>query len=107
MLTRYGTPFDAYPFIFLNLILSMVAALQAPLIMMSQNRQAQRDRIAASLDYEVNLKSEIEIMALHEKLDRLRIDRLEELLKAQQSQLQRLLDRAAPRPAAQPDSVPP
>ncbi|MDB5370433.1 MAG: hypothetical protein JWP20_1991 [Roseomonas sp.] len=107
MLTRYGTPFDAYPFIFLNLILSMVAALQAPLIMMSQNRQAQRDRVAASLDYEVNLKSEIEIMALHEKLDRLRIDRLEELLKAQQSQLQRLLDRAAPRPAAQPDSVPP
>ena len=64
--------FDPYPFIFLNLVLSMVAALQAPVIMMSQNRQAERDRIAAAHDYEVNLKAEIEIMALHEKLDELR-----------------------------------
>lgn len=64
--------FDPYPFIFLNLLLSMLAALQAPLIMMSQNRQAQRDRIDAGHDYEVNLKAEIEIMALHEKLDELR-----------------------------------
>lgn len=80
ILTRYGTPFDAYPFIFLNLLLSMIAALQAPLIMMSQNRQAERDRMAASLDYEVNLKAEIEIMALHEKLDALRFDQLERKL---------------------------
>jgi uncharacterized membrane protein len=65
-------PFDPYPFIFLNLILSMIAALQAPVIMMSQNRQAQRDRLDALHDYEVNLKAEIEIMALHEKLDELR-----------------------------------
>jgi uncharacterized membrane protein len=64
--------FDPYPFIFLNLVLSMIAALQAPIIMMSQNRQAARDRIDAAHDYEVNLKAEIEIMALHEKLDELR-----------------------------------
>ncbi|MFD9901199.1 DUF1003 domain-containing protein [Mesorhizobium sp. UC22_110] len=64
--------FDPYPYIFLNLVLSMLAAIQAPVIMMSQNRQAERDRIAAAHDYEVNLKAEIEIMALHEKLDELR-----------------------------------
>ncbi len=65
-------PFDPYPSIFLNLLLSMLAAIQAPIIMMSQNRQAQRDRLDASHDDEVNLKAEIEIMALHEKLDALR-----------------------------------
>lgn len=64
--------FDPYPYIFLNLVLSMLAAIQAPVIMMSQNRQAERDRIDAAHDYEVNLKAEIEIMALHEKLDELR-----------------------------------
>lgn len=64
--------FDPYPYIFLNLVLSMLAAIQAPVIMMSQNRQAERDRAAAAHDYEVNLKAEIEIMALHEKLDELR-----------------------------------
>ena len=64
--------FDPYPFVFLNLVLSMLAALQAPIIMMSQNRQAERDRIDAAHDYQVNLKAEIEIMALHEKLDALR-----------------------------------
>ena len=61
--------FDPYPFIFLNLVLSMLAALQAPIIMMSQNRQAARDRFEASKDYEVNLKAEIELMALHHKID--------------------------------------
>lgn len=64
--------FDPYPFIFLNLVLSMLAALQAPVIMMSQNRSSERDRRAAEHDYEVNLKAEIEIMALHEKMDALR-----------------------------------
>lgn len=64
--------FDPYPFIFLNLMLSMLAALQAPIIMMSQNRQAEHDRLDAAHDYQVNLKAEIEIMALHEKLDALR-----------------------------------
>jgi uncharacterized membrane protein len=70
LLTRDA--FDPYPFIFLNLVLSMIAALQAPVIMMSQNRQAERDRLAAEHDYAVNLKAEIEIMALHEKFDEMR-----------------------------------
>ncbi|MFN3463208.1 MAG: DUF1003 domain-containing protein [Terricaulis sp.] len=63
--------FDPYPFIFLNLLLSMLAAIQAPIIMMSQNRQAVKDRIEARHDFEVNLKAELEILSLHEKLDRL------------------------------------
>lgn len=75
-----GGAFDPYPYIFLNLILSMVAALQAPVILMSQNRQAARDRVAAGLDYEINLKAEIEIMALHDKLDRIRLEHLEGIL---------------------------
>ena len=61
--------FDPYPFIFLNLILSMLAAIQAPIIMMSQNRQSERDRFFAAKDYEVNLKAEIEVMGLHHKID--------------------------------------
>ncbi|OLP56742.1 hypothetical protein BJF92_11725 [Rhizobium rhizosphaerae] len=61
--------FDPYPFIFLNLVLSMVAAIQAPIIMMSQNRQASRDRLDAAKDYEVNLRSEIELISLHNKVD--------------------------------------
>lgn len=63
--------FDPYPFIFLNLLLSMLAAVQAPIIMMSQNRQAAKDRIEAKHDFEINLKAELEILALHEKLDTL------------------------------------
>lgn len=63
--------FDPYPFVFLNLLLSMLAALQAPVIMMSQNRQASKDRLAAALDYEVNLKAETAIAELHDKIDRL------------------------------------
>lgn len=62
-------PFDPYPFIFLNLILSMIAAIQAPIIMMSQNRQAERDRFEAAKDYEVNLKAELEVLSLHQKID--------------------------------------
>lgn len=72
--------FDPYPFIFLNLVLSMLAAVQAPIIMMSQNRQSQHDRIDAAHDYEVNLKAEIEIMALHDKLDQLRNEQLQTIL---------------------------
>jgi uncharacterized membrane protein len=64
-------PFDPYPFIFLNLLLSMLAALQAPVIMMSQNRQATKDRLKADLDYEVNMKAELEVAQLHRKIDRL------------------------------------
>jgi uncharacterized membrane protein len=64
--------FDPYPFIFLNLMLSMIAALQAPVIMMSQNRQGAIDRAAAEHDYIVNMRAELEIMLLHDKLDALR-----------------------------------
>lgn len=60
---------DPYPFIFLNLLLSMLAAIQAPIIMMSQNRQTERDRYMAAKDYEINLKAEIEVLALHHKID--------------------------------------
>ena len=80
-------PFDPYPFIFLNLLLSMLAALQAPVIMMSQNRHAERDREAAEHDYQVNLKAELEIMALHDKLDQLRVEQLEKILVAQGQQI--------------------
>jgi uncharacterized membrane protein len=73
--------FDPYPYILLNLFLSMLASIQAPIIMMSQNRQAAKDRLDAAHDYEVNLKAEIEIMALHEKLDEMRSKDLVELLK--------------------------
>jgi len=64
-------PFDPYPFILLNLFLSMLAAVQAPVIMMSQNRQDAKDRVRSELDYQVNLKAEVEIMELHDKLERL------------------------------------
>lgn len=70
-------PADPYPFVFLNLILSMLAAVQAPVIMMSQNRQAAKDRVAAAHDYEVNLKAELEIMSLHEKVDDIRMNQLQ------------------------------
>ena len=72
VLAHWGRAFDPYPYIFLNLMLSTLAAVQAPIIMMSQNRQSAKDRLAASHDYEVNLRAELEIMRLHEKLDSLR-----------------------------------
>jgi uncharacterized membrane protein len=90
VLARVGRPFDAYPYIFLNLILSMLAALQAPVIMMSQNRHAAKDRVAAAHDYEVNLKSELEILALHQKVDALREKQWAELLAMQQEQIRLL-----------------
>lgn len=64
-------PFDPYPYILLNLFLSMLAALQAPVIMMSQNRQASKDRLKSDMDYEVNLKAELEVAQLHSKVDRI------------------------------------
>ena len=97
MLSRYGMTFDVYPFILLNLMLSMIAALQAPVILMSQNRQARRDRIAAGLDYEINLKAELEIMALHDKLDALRIERLEDMVEMQGKDLRRLVTHLEPK----------
>src|SRR5262245_26200269 len=80
-------PFDPYPYILLNLALSCLAALQAPIIMMSQNRQSDRDRLAAQNDYEVNTKAELEIVGLHAKLDELRDVKWLELLNTQQQQI--------------------
>jgi uncharacterized membrane protein len=92
LLAARGEQFDPYPYILLNLFLSMLAALQAPVIMMSQNRQAAKDRMDAAHDYEVNLKAELEVLGLHQKLDMLREQQWAELLAMQQEQL-RLLTR--------------
>ncbi|MGH2665973.1 DUF1003 domain-containing protein [Flavobacterium sp.] len=82
--------FDPYPFILLNLILSCIAALQAPVIMMSQNRQEEKDRERAKNDYMINLKSELEIRMLHEKIDHLIIQQEEALIQMQKEQIERL-----------------
>ena len=87
ILLKYSASFDPYPYILLNLFLSMLAAIQAPIILMSQNRQAYKDRLSAEHDYEVNLKSELEIMTLHEKIDLLRDKQWSELISIQQQQL--------------------
>jgi len=79
ILTRFDAAFDPYPFIFLNLMLSTLAAVQAPIIMMSQNRASNKDRIAAAHDYEVNLRAEIDIIRLHEKIDQLMLDKIAKL----------------------------
>ncbi|NJO53702.1 MAG: DUF1003 domain-containing protein [Bacteroidales bacterium] len=84
-------PFDPYPFILLNLVLSTLAAVQAPVIMMSQNRQAAKDRIQALHDYEVNLKAEVEIVALHDKLDRLRTEDLTAVVARIEAKIETLL----------------
>lgn len=81
------TAFDPYPYVFLNLVLSMLAAIQAPVILMSQNRQSEKDRQITMHDYEVNLKAEIEIMALHDKLDALRVEQLADIITHQQKQI--------------------
>jgi uncharacterized membrane protein len=94
VLARYGAAFDAYPYILLNLFLSMLASVQAPLILMSQNRQAEKDRANAEHDYEVNLKAELEIMLLHEKIDALRETQWRELVAMQAQQIE-LLERLA------------
>ncbi len=80
-------PFDPYPFILLNLVLSSLAALQAPVIMMSQNRQEAKDRLRSENDYRVNLKAELEIRQLHEKIDHLLSRQWERLVEIQQVQL--------------------
>jgi uncharacterized membrane protein/uncharacterized membrane protein YeaQ/YmgE (transglycosylase-associated protein family) len=82
-----GRPFDPYPFILLNLLLSCLAAVQAPVIMMSQNRQAAKDRFEAQQDYQVNLKAEMEIMAIHAKLDDARDLQWKSLLELQNRQM--------------------
>jgi uncharacterized membrane protein/uncharacterized membrane protein YeaQ/YmgE (transglycosylase-associated protein family) len=80
-------PFDPYPYILLNLMLSCLAAIQAPVIMMSQNRQAAHDRLEARSDYEVNLRAEVEIMSLHAKLDDVRGSEWQQFLDLQREQL--------------------
>lgn len=84
--------FDPYPFILLNLILSCIAAMQAPVIMMSQNRQEEKDRDRAKKDYMINLKSELEIRILHEKLDHLIQHQQQELMEIQKIQTEMLND---------------
>jgi uncharacterized membrane protein len=81
-------PFDPYPYILLNLVLSCLAAIQAPIIMMSQNRQEFRDRDRALHDYQVNLKAELEIRHLHQKLDHLMSHQWERLLNIQELQME-------------------
>jgi uncharacterized membrane protein len=84
--------FDPYPFILLNLILSCIAALQAPVIMMSQNRQEEKDRMRAKNDYMVNLKAEVEIRMLHEKLDHLILHQEQSLIEIQKVQMDMMKD---------------
>jgi uncharacterized membrane protein len=84
--------FDPYPFILLNLVLSCLAALQAPIIMMSQNRQEDKDRERARNDYMVNLKSELEIRMLHEKIDHLMLHQQQELIEVQKVQMDMMSD---------------
>ena len=84
----FRQPFDPYPFILLNLALSCIAALQAPIIMMSQGRQELRDRLQAQQDYQLNLKAELEIHFLHQKIDHLLSQQWERLVEIQEIQMQ-------------------
>ena len=86
-------PFDPYPFILLNLVLSCIAAIQAPIIMMSQKRQEAKDRLRAFNDYRVNLKAELEIRHLHEKMDYLISKQWQRLAEIQQMQLEIMQER--------------
>jgi len=85
-------PFDPYPFILLNLVLSCLAAIQAPVIMMSQNRQEAKDRLRSQHDYQVNLKAELEIRHLHDKIDHLLSHQWERLVEIQQVQIDLLTE---------------
>jgi len=87
LLAQRGGAFDPYPYILLNLFLSMLAAIQAPIILMSQKRQSAKDRLAAAHDYEVNLKAELEILSVHEKLDELSEKKWTDLIGIQQEQI--------------------
>jgi len=109
-ITAYVQHWDPYPFILLNLALSFQAAYAAPIIMMSQNRQSEKDRLQSTNDYEVNIKAELEILALHEKLDDLRERRWEDLVEMQRRQIELLeqlliTPRSTLKPAA-PDGTP-
>jgi uncharacterized membrane protein len=88
-------PFDPYPYILLNLVLSCLAALQAPVIMMSQNRLEAKDRLRSENDYQINLKAELEIRHLHEKIDHLLLRQWERLVEIQQVQIELLSELSA------------
>jgi uncharacterized membrane protein len=88
--TETNQPFDPYPFILLNLCLSCIAALQAPVIMMSQNRQSAKDRLMASNDYEVNVRTEMQMQSLHARFDELREKDWAALVEMQQRQIELL-----------------
>lgn len=92
ILAKSKTAFDPYPYILLNLFLSTLASIQAPVILMSQSRQALKDRLDAEHDYEVNLKAEFEILGLHEKVDELRDNKWAELIVMQQEQIRLLTE---------------
>ena len=89
-----GSAFDVYPFILLNLVLSCLAAIQAPIIMMSQKRQEAKDRVRSQNDYQINLKAELEIRHLHEKVDHLLNRQWERLTEIQTIQMEQLQDLA-------------
>jgi uncharacterized membrane protein len=93
-----GKPFDPFPFILLNLVLSCLAAIQAPVIMMSQNRQEARDRLRAEHDYQVNLKAELEIKQLHEKIDHITHRQWDRLAEIQQIQMDLMTELLKGRP---------
>jgi uncharacterized membrane protein len=90
ILARFNKAFDPYPYILLNLFLSTLASIQAPVILMSQSRQALKDRLDAEHDYEVNLKAELEILGLHQKVDELRESKWADLIVLQQEQIRML-----------------
>ncbi len=95
-------PPDPYPFILLNLVLSCLAAVQAPVIMMSQNRQESKDRARSEHDYKVNLKAELEIRSLHEKMDHLMLKQWQRLLEIQEVQLDLMRDLSDREPGGSP-----
>lgn len=101
ILVKYSKTFDPFPYILLNLFLSMLAAIQAPIILMSQNRQAEKDRANAEHDYEVNLKAELEIMMLHEKMDLLREKQWLELMTIQTEQIKLLSGLVGQKPTSE------
>jgi len=95
-------PFDPYPFILLNLVLSCLAAVQAPVILMSQNRQESRDRLRSEHDYLINLKAELEIRHLHEKIDHLLMNQWQRLLEIQEIQMELMEELAQKVPRGHP-----
>ncbi len=89
-LVLFWRPVDPYPFILLNLVLSCLAAVQAPIIMMSQNRQEEKDRLRSQHDYQVNLKAELEIRLIHEKLDHLLTKQWQRFMEIQAMQMEEI-----------------